>query len=81
MKNNTHNLAIHILENPRQYLLKIAGLLRKLTLDELPNFINIIKGKIVFVDPRPALYNQVDLFLRDSLQIFEAYNIFLASDK
>ncbi len=35
--------------------------MRKLSLDELPNLINIIKGEMVFVGPRPALYNQDDL--------------------
>lgn len=61
MKKNTPNIATHLLENPRQYLLKIGGILRKLSLDELPNLINIIRGEMVFVGPRPALYNQDDL--------------------
>ena len=61
MKKNTPNVATHLLENPDQYLLKIGGVLRKLSLDELPNLINIIKGDMVFVGPRPALYNQDDL--------------------
>ena len=61
MKKNTPNVATHLLENPSQYLLKLGGLIRKLSLDELPNLINILKGEMVFVGPRPALYNQDDL--------------------
>jgi O-antigen biosynthesis protein WbqP len=61
MKKNTPNVATHLLNDPEQYLLKIGGILRKLSLDELPNLINIIKGEMVFVGPRPALFNQDDL--------------------
>ena len=61
MKKNTPNVATHWLTNPEQYLLKIGRILRKLSFDELPNLINIIKGEMVFVGPRPALYNQDDL--------------------
>ena len=61
MKKDTPNVATHLLTNPEQYLLKIGAILRKLSLDELPNLINIIKGEMVFVGPRPALYNQDDL--------------------
>jgi len=61
MKKNTPNVATHLLENPAQYILKIGRILRKLSLDELPNLINIIKGEMVFVGPRPALFNQDDL--------------------
>ncbi len=61
MKNNTPEVATHLLKNPDQYLLRIGKFIRKTSLDELPNLINIIKGDIGFVGPRPALYNQDDL--------------------
>jgi O-antigen biosynthesis protein WbqP len=61
MKNNTPNVATHLLKNPEQYVLKIGKFIRKTSLDELPNLVNIIKGEMVFVGPRPALYNQDDL--------------------
>jgi O-antigen biosynthesis protein WbqP len=61
MKVNTPNVATHLLDNPERYVLKIGRLLRKLSLDELPNLINIVKGEMVFVGPRPALFNQDDL--------------------
>lgn len=61
MKKNTPNVATHLLTNPDQYLLKIGKFIRKTSLDELPNLINIVKGEMFFVGPRPALYNQDDL--------------------
>jgi len=61
MKKNTPNLATHLLKNPEQYILKVGRILRKLSLDELPNLINILKGEMKFVGPRPALYNQEEL--------------------
>ena len=61
MKNDTPNVATHLLKNPDQYLLRIGKFIRKTSLDELPNLINIIRGDMVFVGPRPALYNQEDL--------------------
>jgi O-antigen biosynthesis protein WbqP len=61
MKKSTPNVATHLLGDPAQYLLRIGKIIRKLSLDELPNLINILRGEMVFVGPRPALYNQDDL--------------------
>lgn len=51
----------HLLENPEQYLTKIGKLLRKTSLDELPQIWNIFVGHISLIGPRPALWNQYDL--------------------
>ena len=61
MKKNTPDVATHLLIEPHRYLLKIGKFIRKTSIDELPNLINIIIGDMVFVGPRPALYNQDDL--------------------
>ena len=61
MRIDTPDVATHLLENPDKYVLKTGKILRKLSLDELPNLINILKGQMVFVGPRPALHNQEDL--------------------
>lgn len=64
MKKNTPNVATHLLENPEKYLLGIGSVIRKLSLDELPNLINILRGQMVFVGPRPALYKDDLMQLR-----------------
>lgn len=51
----------HLLENPEQWITKVGKLLRKTSLDELPQIINIFKGDMSIIGPRPALWNQYDL--------------------
>lgn len=51
----------HLLENPDQWITKVGKFLRKTSLDELPQIINIFKGQMSIIGPRPALWNQYDL--------------------
>lgn len=51
----------HLLENPGQWITKVGKFLRKTSLDELPQIINIFKGEMSIIGPRPALWNQYDL--------------------
>jgi len=51
----------HLLENPDQWITRMGKILRKTSLDELPQLFNIIKGEMSIIGPRPALWNQYDL--------------------
>lgn len=55
------DMPTHLLENPQQYITRVGGVLRKLSLDELPQIFQIFTGEMSIIGPRPALWNQFDL--------------------
>jgi len=61
MKKNISDIPTHLIKNPSSLYTITGPILRKFSIDELPQLINIIKGEMVFVGPRPALHNQADL--------------------
>jgi len=61
MKLDTPAIATHLLHRPDHYLTSIGAMLRRTSLDELPQLLCILRGEMSFVGPRPALFNQDDL--------------------
>lgn len=61
MRTDTPDVPTHLLQDPSAFITRVGAFLRKTSLDELPQLVNILKGEMSFVGPRPALWNQDDL--------------------
>ena len=59
--NTPKDIPTHMLKDPDQFITKAGKFLRKTSLDELPQIINILKEEMAIIGPRPALWNQDDL--------------------
>jgi O-antigen biosynthesis protein WbqP len=74
MRTDTPDVATHLLSDSDQYITPVGKILRKTSLDELPQIWSILKGDMVFVGPRPALHNQDDLIkLRTGSGVHQLY--------
>ncbi len=67
MKVKTPDIPTHMLDNPEQYITRVGKIIRKLSIDELPQVYDILIGKMSIIGPRPALWNQDDLIAERDL--------------
>jgi len=61
MKQGAPEVPTEKFRNPEKYILKIGKILRKFSIDELPQLLNIIQGEMSFIGPRPSMVNNEEI--------------------
>ena len=61
MRTGAPEVATHLLGDDSNQITTVGRFIRRTSIDELPQLINVIKGEMSLVGPRPALWNQYDL--------------------
>ena len=74
MRTDTPDVPTHLLKDPDVFITRSGKILRKTSLDELPQIVNILIGQMSIIGPRPALWNQKDLIVeRDKYSANDIY--------
>jgi O-antigen biosynthesis protein WbqP len=72
LTDSPNDMPTYLLQNPEDHITRVGKFLRKTSLDELPQIINIIKGEMSIIGPRPVIRNEQQLFVeREKNEVYK----------